>query len=103
MKYWAELDSNNFVVNILVTEANKAGKDFIDSLSGTYKEINDRSRAEVGGQYLAEKDLFIRMKPRESYILNDDYDWVPPIPQPDAPGIWAWDKSKLAWVNLQQD
>ena len=55
-----------------------------------------KSYAMVGSFYDSEKDIFIQPSPHQSWVLNENSDWVAPIPMPTE-GFWFWDEENLSW------
>jgi hypothetical protein len=88
MSHWAELDSNNIVLRVLVGDNNDPAGDegyswLIDNLGGTWikTSYNGNIRynfAGIGYQYDDLADAFIAPKPNCGHaelILNDQYKW----------------------------
>lgn len=107
MAHWAEIDENNIVVRVLVTDNNDPNGDegyqfLLDNFGGTwlktsYNTIGNihleggtpfrKNFAGVGFTYDSERDAFIPPKDFDSWILNESScQWEPPIPIP-ADGI----------------
>ena len=109
MAHWAELDQNNLVTRVIVTDNNDPAGDegyswIIENLGGTWVQTsyNNNFRkqfAGVGFTYDASADVFIAIKPYPSWTLDSDYNWVAPVPMPD--GNYRWDENSLSWVALQ--
>lgn len=109
-KFFAKIDKNNIVIDILVAE-----QAFIDTLpkeDGTYyvestnyvyggkehdkqnnelQNHNQMNSATIGGGYIPDKDIFYDAQPYPSWSLNSVYDWEPPIPEPDD-DCYYWDE-----------
>lgn len=88
MSHWAELDSDNKVIRVLVGDNNDPAGDegyswLIDNLGGTWikTSYNGNIRynfAGIGYQYDDLVDAFIAPKPNCGHaelILNDQYKW----------------------------
>lgn len=110
MAHFAELDNNNTVLRVLVVpdEQEHRGQEFLADdlgLGGTWVQTSYNGRlrkqyAGVGYSYDANADVFIAPSPLPSWVLNENYDWVPPIPRPvDADEFTAWDETTLQWVS----
>ena len=103
MALFAELDNNNNVLRVLVSnddrvEANgghqsqQAADDFGSYTPFNYEGVKwvetstDRSfrgnAARVGGTYDPAKDVFLNEKPFASWILGDDNEWKAPVDYP---------------------
>lgn len=93
MKKFAQLDSNNKVLNILV-----AKEDFNNS---GFVEYTDSNPAFIGGDYF--DGMFYAPQPFESWTRNNGA-WVPPIPMPDIvvtdgpPKFYQWDEAAQSWI-----
>ena len=61
--------------------------------------------AQIGGTYDKENDVFLLKRPIPSWVLNDNYEWVAPLPQPEELpplpdgqerleifGEWVWEE-----------
>lgn len=56
---------------------------------------------EPGTTYSAQHDAFILPQPYPSWTLDldDENDWVPPVPMPTNEGYWyEWDEQGQAWI-----
>ena len=116
MAHFAELDENNKVVNVIrvendvITDENEKeqesiGIDFCESLYGHRRFVqtsyNNNFRgnyAPIDGFYLPEEDVFVGLKPYDSWVLSDDAQWVAPIPYPNVEGvIHIWNEENKSW------
>jgi hypothetical protein len=103
-RYFAELDGNNNVINVIVAEP-----DFIlNYKNGKWVEtwnIDDNPRkryASVGTFYNVTSDMFVDIKPFNSWILNQtDGSWYAPIPMPKDGTKYYWDEQIFDWVKLK--
>ena len=113
MAHFAKLDSNNVVTEVVVVHndvatSESAGGDFLNNLYGTndtWKQTSysggfRKQFAGVGYTYDSTKDVFIIPKPVDqdgdtcnSWTLNSDSDWVPPITYPSDGKEYHWDES----------
>ena len=109
MAHFAELDSNNIVLRVVVTDNNDPAGDegyswLTTRLGGTWVQTsyngNFRKRfAQIGYSYDATKDAFIRPKPFESWILNEETaDWQAPTPMPE--GNFVWNEETVSWLEV---
>jgi len=106
-KHWAQLDENNIVINIIISD-----EDFVKTLpnSSTYVETVTKGNslrnrpAVIGGSYDSTHDTFIDIKPYDSWVLDQTYNWVSPVPkptqQPDKALMWSEDNKN--WVYITQ-
>lgn len=105
MLYFAELDENDNVVNIIasgdVYESVEAERAMLVKISGhnrwiqTWQDGSSRGRyACIGGHYDAENDVFIDAKPigNPSWVLSDG-EWIPPVAMPFTTSIDSWPES----------
>jgi hypothetical protein len=84
MAHWAEIDSNNVVIRVLVGDNNDPAGDegyqwLIDNLGGTwiktsYNGTIRKNFAGIGMTYDPVRDAFIPLKPEEEgdWILNEE-------------------------------
>lgn len=120
MAHFAELDSNNVVLRVIVIdnsiivdngqELEQLGINFCKSLYGqdtnwlqtSYNESFRYNYAGVGFQYDTIKDAFIAPKPYPSWILdNNTLKWKSPIQYPTDNKNYYWDEYDLSWVEYQ--
>jgi hypothetical protein len=119
MAHFAELDSENKVVRVIVV----SNEDILDStnqeneevgiafckrlLGGTWKQTSynnniRKNYAGVGYTYNAEKDAFIPPKPFPSWILNEtSCKWECPVPYPTDEKSYRWDEETVNWIEVQ--
>lgn len=114
MAFFAELNSDNVVIRVVVIDdaeapTEEAGIAWCNSFFGTdtWKQTwADGSRrinyADVGGKYDPIKDAFIPIQPYPSWILDSDNKfWNPPIPCPDDGHYYNWDEANKSWVLVK--
>jgi hypothetical protein len=118
MAYFAQLDEDNIVVNVIKVdnsdclldgiEDEETGIAFCNSLiPGTWIQTsyNDRIRknyAGIGYSYDSELDAFIPPRPFLSWEMNESTcRWEPPYPKPEE-GMWQWNEETLAWEAATQ-
>jgi hypothetical protein len=107
MSHFAELDNENKVLRVLVCDNNDPAGDegyswLVNNLGGTWVQTsyNNNFRkqyAGIGFTYNPEADVFIRPKPFPSWSLNENFDWVAPLPKPE--GVYDWDEANQVWVK----
>jgi hypothetical protein len=108
MSHWAEIDENNIVIQVTVGDNNDPNGDegyqwLVENLGGTWIKTsynnNIRKRfAAIGYLYDPTLDAFIGPKPHDSWILDENADWQPPIPKPE--GEVYWDEESLSWLEI---
>lgn len=89
MAHWAELDENNIVIQVLVTDNNDPNGDegyqwLVDNLGGRWVQTsyngNFRKQfAGIGYTYNEEHDVFVAPQPYETWTLTESFDWTPPV------------------------
>ena len=106
MAHFAEIDENNIVIRVLVTDNNalKEGYDWlIENLGGTwiqtsYNATIRKNFAGIGFTYNQELDAFIPPKPFNSWLLDEETcRWNAPTPYPTDGFTYFWNESELAW------
>ena len=115
MASFAKLDSNNVVIqvhslhddvinNVSGLEKESSGVDFLNDLHQTNDAWKQTSRSDsfrkqyagIGYTYDAAKDIFIAPQPYDSWSLDSNDDWEPPIAYPSVkddgadPVVWDW-------------
>ena len=123
MAHFAEIDSNNLVIRVLVIEQNmidtgnwgtpsnwvqtsyntRGGKHYNPETgeedSGTPLRKN---YAGVGFTYDADKDAFYLPKPFPSWSLNNTTCvWEAPVAYPDDDKPYEWDEENTQWVEVE--
>ena len=65
----------------------------------------DNQKAVMGATY--SNEIFIGPKPYPSWILNEDYDWEPPTPNPSVftgvpatTELYNWDEDTVSWIRI---
>lgn len=110
MAHYAYIDQNNIVVTVIV---GKDESELIDGLdTETYyaqgtpytvkrTSYNNRIRkqfAGIGYTYDPSADVFIAPRPFDSWSLDENFDWQPPVDRPTE-GRWRWDETEGDWVS----
>lgn len=120
MGHFAEIDSKNIVLRVLVipSEQDHRGNDFLSidlGLGGTWIQTSYNTKcgvniaggtalrknyAGIGYTYDPAKDAFISPKPYKAWILDETCCcWFPPTPHPmDGKQYW-WDDNTDSWVE----
>ena len=112
MAHWAEIDNNNIVIKVLVTDNNDPNGDegyqwLIDNLGGrwiqtSYNRNFRKNFAGPGSIYDEEEDIFLPAKPFDSWILNKElYWWEPPFFPPQDDKFYAWQEETLSWIETE--
>jgi len=68
---------------------------------GKWVLVPEGQQACIHGTYNESANRFIGIKPYNSWVLNENYEWVPPIPYPDdyatTNKIIEWDEQTTSW------
>lgn len=109
MAHFAEIDTNNIVVRVLVIsdEQEHRGQEFVADdlgLGGTWIQTSYNSNirkqfAGVGYTYDPIADVFIAIQPASWFVLNDNYDWVCPEGLNPLTGL-SWTDDELLLIEL---
>lgn len=115
MSHFAQLDSDNIVLNVIVAE-----QEFVDSLPdasswvqtsyNTYGGVHSdngtplrKNYAAIGFIYDEARDAFIPPQPYPSWTLNERTClWEAPVAYPDDGLIYRWDELKTIWVLIDE-
>jgi len=118
MAHFAELDSNNVVLRVVVVDnkdtadANGVEKEHIGAafcerlFGGTWKQTSyngtiRKHYAGVGYAYNSVRDAFIPPQPYPSWALDDDANWQPPVPMPTDGERYSWNESTQTWAAVE--
>lgn len=115
MAHFAELDTNNVVLRVIVVD----NKDTLDSnnveneqvgiqfcqnlLGGVWKQTSyngnfRKNYASIGYLYDEQRDAFIPPKPFASWILDESTcQWMAPTPMPTNGNGYTWNENNQAW------
>lgn len=107
MAHFAELDDNNKVLRVVVIddEYEDDGSEWCASILGgrwIQASITNRIRKQypyADYTYDPSADVFVEPQPFPSWSLDANHDWQPPVPQPDADGVWEWDEANQEWTR----
>ena len=111
MAHYAFLDENNVVTEVIT------GRDEWEIVQGVsdweshYGEIRGqkcvrtsfngtirKQYAIIGGTYNEDADVFVSPQPYTSWVLDENFDWQPPIPKP----VFL-DYEKAQWSEEEQN
>lgn len=118
MAHWAELDENNVVIRVTVGSNDDPDEGYgwlIENLGGRWVQTsyngNFRKKfAGIGDIYHEDGDVFTSPQPYPSWSLDENYDWVAPVPKPadawtpDNPDgtHYVWVEDSLSWVEVER-
>ncbi len=100
MAHWAELDSNNIVLRVLVGDNNDPNNDegyqwLIDNLGGTWVKTSYNTH---GGVHALGGEPFRKNYAGVGFVYNAALDaFIPPRPQVE--GSWVLNQETLKWEN----
>jgi|DEB0MinimDraft_3_1074331.scaffolds.fasta_scaffold65713_3 hypothetical protein len=118
MAYFAQIDANNTVTNVIVVKdsdcldsdgnhSETVGVNFCKSLFGSQTEWKQTSRdgsirnqqADIGDTYDATNDWFVSPQPYPSWTLDQSGLWEPPVSRPSSDGTnwFLWNEDTLSW------
>lgn len=118
MAHFAELDSNNTVLRVIVVnnndildsngqESEEVGINFCKGLFGgewkqtSYNANFRKNYAGIGYTYDGVLDAFIPPQPYPSWVLNQETClWEAPVPMPDDGQLYGWDEATQSWVVI---
>jgi len=121
MAYFAQLDFNNIVMQVLVVDdavigdatypaSESIGITFLQSLYGqqtNWKQTSPTGEfrkiyAHISGTYNSDLDCFVRPQPYRSWIYNPSANtWEAPIPYPTDNNTYLWDELTLSWIKTE--
>ena len=108
MAHYAFLDQDNVVTEVIVgideTELIEGlnPEDWYSQFRGqvckrtSYNHKIRKQYAGVGFSYDETNDVFIAPQPFPSWTLNENFDWVSPLPKPE--GFYYWDELEGNWI-----
>jgi hypothetical protein len=115
MSHFAQLDSNNTVISVLVIEQDVIDTglfgeptSFVQTSYNTYGGTHTlggtplrKNYAGIGFTYDSTRDAFIPPKPYTSWILNEDTClWDAPTPMPTDDKLYNWDEESTSWLEI---
>ena len=122
MAHFAEIDENNIVLRVLVTDNNlpDEGLGWLQSrLGGTWVQTSyntvagihllggtpfRKNYAAIGFTYDEQRDAFIPPKPYDSWVIDEETClWEAPVPAPDDEKTYEWDEEILNWREVASE
>jgi len=89
MATYAEIDTQNIVVNIIVADA-----EFVATQTDKQYVLCTRG----GISWTFDGTNFVAPQPYPSWTLDGNHDWQPPTPKPE--GFYRWNEAELEWVAI---
>jgi hypothetical protein len=111
MAHFAELDENNIVLRVLVTDNDYPNEGYdwlLETFGGAWVQTSYNANfrknfASIGFTYDSKRDAFIAPKPFESWELDEETcQWVAPIAYPTDGKIYKWDEESLSWIEVTE-
>jgi hypothetical protein len=108
MAHFAELDENNIVTQVLVTDNDYPNEGYdwlVETFGGTWVQTSynatiRKNFAGIGFSYDETRDAFIAPKPYESWLLNEETcKWEAPKPYPTDGKLYNWDEESQEWIE----
>lgn len=112
MAHFAELDENNIVLRVLVTDNDYPNEGYdwlVETLGGTWVQTSynatiRKNFAGIGFTYDSERDAFIAPQPFESWELDEETcRWVAPTAYPTDGKIYTWNEETLNWIEATNE
>jgi len=111
MAHWAELDENNIVLRVVVTDNNDPAGDegyswLVNNLGGRWVQTSyngnfRKNFAGAGAIYDEELDAFLPIKRFDSWVLNrETIEWEPPIPCIEDDNFYVWSEDTKSWQQI---
>jgi hypothetical protein len=108
MAHFAQIDENNLVIQVLVTDNNDPNNDegyqwLLDNFAGTWVKTSyngniRKNYAGIGFTYDSQRDAFIPPKPYPSWqLIEETCQWQSPVPYPTDGFTYLWNEADLAW------
>lgn len=96
MSLYAKIEGNT-VTNIVICEDSQIG-----TQSGHHVRITESTNeAQIGYEYIPEKNKFKAPQPFESWTLNEETIlWESPADKPTGEGFYRWDEDTQDWVQV---
>ena len=119
MAHFAKIDSNNIVTQVVAiandvllddnnVEQESIGVDFLNNIFGnaTWKQTSYNGNlrkqfAGIGYTFDSTKNVFIKPQPFNSWTLDSNNDWQPPVERPDdyTPFDYYWNEVDQEWTQ----
>jgi hypothetical protein len=110
MSHWAEINNNNTVIRVLVGDNNEPdeGQSFVESLGGTwiktsYNGTIRKNFAGIGMIYDPINDWFYTPQPYQSWTLDSDANWQPPVAYPNNEKFYQWNEDNQQWIEVTNE
>jgi hypothetical protein len=112
MAHFAEIDENNLVLRVLVTDNNDPNGDeghqwLVNTFGGawvktSYNATIRKNFAGIGYKYDEDLDAFIPPKPFPSWLLDESIcQWKAPIDYPNDGQVYVWNEENTEWQVIE--
>ena len=107
MSLYAKINSDNIIENVIVCVESQ-----IFSQEGNFIKVTTETKnPQIGGEYNKEVNKFISIKPYESWILDEEFNWTSPVEIPSDAQItplglvinYLWDEENQEWVSRSSE
>lgn len=120
MAHFAEIDNKNRVLRVVVVpdEQEHRGSQYLsvdlglggDWIQTSYNHQFRKQFAGVGYIYDEINDVFVAPRPWASWVLNETFDWMPPVPRPEdiideenhTSTSWIWNEDIQNWEEITE-
>lgn len=112
MAHFAEVNDNNLVIRVLVVpdEQEHRGQEYLANdlgLGGRWIQCsyNHKIRKRFPSpdySYDPTADVFIAPRKFESWYLDENFEWQPPIPYPTDGEDYFWDETSRSWKTFDE-
>ena len=58
---------------------------------------------ETGGYFDNGKKVFIKRKPFPTWVLDENHQWIPPLPCPEPREDYRWSESQQNWIVIPEE
>tara|TARA_R100001143_G_C3320689_1_gene114630 strand:- start:429 stop:845 length:417 start_codon:yes stop_codon:yes gene_type:complete len=116
--FFTEINDSNIVINATVWEdsilgdpaSEENGKNYLanvfsvsaDKFVQTFEDGTRKQFASVNFIWDPANNVFIIPKPFDSWTLDGNYDWQPPVANPNTAGYKiTWDEDAVTWNGLK--
>jgi len=96
MNTFAQVDSKNTVINIVIVD-HSGNLQNIEA--NTWVEVSSNTIAHIGGTYDSSNNIFKPIKQYDSWIFDYSLEkWVSPVDYPNEPKPYYWEEESKTWI-----
>ncbi len=100
-KYYAKIEADTVTQVIVIESAELANKLFGGNWVETFINDSTKNYAGIGSTYYPGKQNFSSKKPFQSWILDPNCKWEPPVSYPTDGLLYNWDELSLGWKEIK--